>query len=276
MKRKTGFTLVELLVVIAVIALLMSILMPVLRNARDQAMRIICKSREKNIVLGMTVYADNHSNRIPPGAGAWPWDLARDTSRDIVRNMGIDVTSFRRLDNNPNPPGSHYVPLQYAPLFYCPANTVQKRMLTTNWLFTNTGNPYASGYRVAGYIFMWYAGWNGQGNRAFLASMGPEDNSVDPSKKWVDRTDIPQASERELIADATLSNPAAAGTPERLKYPYGNFGKVMIGGNPIDASSHIITDDKAAGGNIGFVDGHVEWRSWKEMKIRWRSPSFWW
>lgn len=276
MKRKTGFTLVELLVVIAVIALLMSILMPVLRSARDQAMRIICKSREKNILIGMTVYADTHSNMIPRGTGAWPWDIAKDTSRELLKNMGVDVSSFRRLDNNPAPPGPHYVPMQYAPYFYCPSNIVQKRMMETNWLFTPSGNHYAPGYRVAGYVFMWFAPTNSNGVRPILGSKGPEDSTIDPSKKWVDRTDIPQASERELVADSILSNPAAAGTPERIQYPYGNFGKVTSGGNPIDASSHLITDAKVAGGNIGFTDGHVEWRPWTEMKIRWRGPSFWW
>ncbi|NQV31115.1 MAG: hypothetical protein HQ515_00385, partial [Phycisphaeraceae bacterium] len=29
-----------------------------------------------------------------------------------------------------------------------------------------------------------------------------------------------------------------------------------------DTTSHLITDDVPAGGNVGFMDAHVEWRKW--------------
>ena len=83
MKRK-GFTLVELLVVIAVIALLMAILMPVLRRAQDQAMRILCGNREKNLLLAFTMYADTHNNQLPRSGGYWPWDVPMNTRNQLV------------------------------------------------------------------------------------------------------------------------------------------------------------------------------------------------
>ena len=214
MKRNKGFTLVELLVVIAVIALLMSILMPVLRKAKDQAMRIMCGNHIKNQQLGMTMYADTHNNRIPSGGGYWPWDVPMDTVRALLRNMGTDMAAL----------SGGRIPLQYSENFYCPANTPQKRYRANNW--------YYGGYIVGGFAYVWPADWNRSG-RLDILGLGPgiTGNALlkDPAKIWVDRIDIPQASERELIVDATLSQLRGN---DPVKYPLGNFAMITVGGNP--------------------------------------------
>lgn len=61
-----GFTLVELLVVIGIIAALVAILLPALQRARSAAIQTQCLSQHKAIVQAFYLYAHNHNNRLPP------------------------------------------------------------------------------------------------------------------------------------------------------------------------------------------------------------------
>jgi prepilin-type N-terminal cleavage/methylation domain-containing protein/prepilin-type processing-associated H-X9-DG protein len=64
---RRGFTLVELLVVIGVIALLVGILLPVLGRARESANRAVCLSNLRQTHQALLLYAQAHRDQVPLG-----------------------------------------------------------------------------------------------------------------------------------------------------------------------------------------------------------------
>lgn len=67
MKRKKNFSLIELLVVCAIIAILAGMLLPALNKVRMQAQKINCTSNLKQIGNASIVYTSDFNDYLPPG-----------------------------------------------------------------------------------------------------------------------------------------------------------------------------------------------------------------
>ncbi len=97
--RSAGFTLIELLVVVSLITLLVALLLPSLKHAREAARQTVCRSNQHQIAVADAVYAADFQDRLPGGGGGDP------QGPNIVYNQG-NVRFFikeycRATDDNP-------------------------------------------------------------------------------------------------------------------------------------------------------------------------------
>lgn len=145
-----GFTLVELLVVIAVIALLASLLLPALSRAKTKAQTVACVNNLKQLQLGWIMYVEDNNDWLvpnnPPGYGPDTncWALGD------IRYGKPDGTNIVYLIGER--PGSLGPYVKAHGIFKCPAD----RSVTT----LPDGNPYP---RVRSFSMNVFMGTRGRG-----------------------------------------------------------------------------------------------------------------
>ena len=94
--RVTAFTLVELLVVVAIIAILLSLLLPVLNRTRYQAKITVCSSKMHQIGLGLLNYSIAHKGRMPERAAFTP-DIGTSVPSILAQLGPIEDNDLRPL-----------------------------------------------------------------------------------------------------------------------------------------------------------------------------------
>ena len=140
--RRRGFSLVELLVTLAILGLLVAMLLPAVQSARESARRVQCANHLKQIALGCLAYessnghlpaATRSTDRKPDCQGCYdPWNEARRAGVVAGDNLHgtswilevlphLDQTTlFAAWNRDTNVLGNASIAQTDIPLFYCP------------------------------------------------------------------------------------------------------------------------------------------------------------
>ncbi|HWQ90223.1 MAG TPA: DUF1559 domain-containing protein [Clostridia bacterium] len=235
-----AFTLVELLVVIAVIAILAALLLPALTQSKAKAQRAVCQSNLRQMGVALNLYADE-ANQYP--------------------------TSFRRLPagrGSPNPLGSSISLWNAAILPHLGSNREVFNCPSFPLLFRWSQDPSSAGFHYPTNI---------EGNRPFCYAMNA--NGVSVANLGLVRASPPDGDTlmrkpADIVAPANM---LAIGddTSGTTNQPALNCVKLSRWGVFLDSYVQtwagpsrpaMVGSVHSKGGNMAFLDGHVEWASW--------------
>src|SRR5262245_51240684 len=124
--KRTAMSLIELVVVIAIIAVLIGLLVPAVQKVRDAAARICCRNNLKQLGVALHNYHDAHGS-FPPGytvTGSDNLGLGKFSGFVPLLPFLEQENLARRFDPSRNwydPPNADVV-LVEVKVFYCPSN----------------------------------------------------------------------------------------------------------------------------------------------------------
>ncbi len=115
---RDGFTLVEMLVVISIVALLTGLLMPSISRARQAADRLRCANHLRQVGAAIVGYLDDHAERLPALEAIETNNPRYSDGMILTSQTGEEVDGLGRLMNSA--PLGGYLP--DTELLYCPCH----------------------------------------------------------------------------------------------------------------------------------------------------------
>jgi len=222
-----GFTLVELLVVVAMTMVLTALLLPALSGAKERARRSVCKNNLHQLYVVCDMYAANNSDVLPSAADNEGQYHSIRLSDETFTNL---VSIFAAGNSN---------------IFYCPN-------LDYNGAAVSILSHDQFGY-IIGYSYL----------ADDVVPSRPElpNGGIQPVKLGAG------FSTNQLLADANYWTLAQNGAIPLMRVaPHTGAGAAMAAGAASDPAATNSASVGAVGGNVELFDGSVSWRAIKSMQ----------
>ena len=266
-RKAPGFTLVELLVVIGIIAILVSLLMPALTKARNSAVTVQCASNLRQLATAFVLYANNHNGTMPQLNSGNSADNAS-LKKNWWTNM---VVGARVLDASFPTPADEEEGLVGKALLQCPARPPQA-LEKLNASTTLPESHYGLNDAVNKAL---------NPNRSFFGYVGGGQNNGGKDSDWNKIVRIKRSSLIIMLGDAEKRQSRKGS--KVMKGPFGGakwnqandqgwpamvHGAVQPGlpaasytdsdANTSATQTAALTSERKRGANMAFFDGHVE------------------
>jgi type II secretory pathway pseudopilin PulG len=223
-----GFTMVELVVVIAMTAVLTALLLPALSSAKEKARRAVCKSNMHQLYLVFDDYAGDNADVLPSAAD----------NMGNYHSIRLSSQTFTNLVAN-NAGGS-------SSIFYCPNLVFNSG---PGLIGTNDSYGYIIGYSyLADNVTPTVKGADGTVGTIKFAAIAPTNELLADANYWTPGENA--YSPMTKIAPHTAAGAATAQTPSTVAA--GGTNSASLG---------------AMGGNIELYDGSVTWRTINSMQV---------
>ncbi|MCE5313867.1 MAG: prepilin-type N-terminal cleavage/methylation domain-containing protein [Armatimonadota bacterium] len=224
-KQEQGFTLVELLTVISVIATLAAMLFPAFESALESGRSASCLNNVKQLASGFMLYTDDNGNRLPnstdgtTGAGqlgGWMY---------FSKYPANDTTESRNSFNPQQGSLFHYV--NSMNVYICPSDMQGKQ----------SGNSYSAN----SYLF---GSYDSEGK--FTAS-----KSTSGFAQGRSLSDFYQASKWVMLGEEASSSESGS-SASYIRTNSTDDGYLYVGYNTVSTRHK-------GGSNYAFLDGHAKW-----------------
>lgn len=226
--KACAFTLVELLVTMAIILILAALLLPALAGGKEKARRTACKNHIRQFILGLHLYGDDYTQYLPTGASEYgPLDDHIPIIKTNTRRAIIEYTRTYRVLDCPSLGTPFNQPEGWSERAY-------GVVIGYNYLGGHTNTPWPA---YSGYPNRWISPQKLTDNNSSLVLV-TDLNDWSPGDQ---KSFAPHGSRGPILQAGNNANPGAQGA-----------SSAAIGG---------------VGGNVGLLSGSVEWRKVQSMRI---------
>lgn len=140
-RSSRAFTLIEVLVVVAIIGLLIALLVPGLTAAREASRRAVCGSNLKQIITGVHMYAEKHKDHVPYSMNFFNASLTWIAHQDVTKPgtyVHLGLLYGGKMVSSPH-------------ILYCASNQLYPHVYPEGWMEWSAANGREN--RATGYMY---------------------------------------------------------------------------------------------------------------------------